>query len=194
MARPGSGIPSVLFVSEARDRHTAIHALRSSGYDVVDSPFATASHVVVATQLNLIVIDMASGRFSSGIELIRRLRNDADTVAIPIVALTIASRPQDHDIAIKAGADLVVDTPVVTASLESAVARLLSARPSRVAAAAAVPVRACPRCGGIIARRDRWPVLLTEMGLPPDNDRHQRMRYAAGWFCTDPACGYGELL
>ena len=51
--------------------------------------------------------------------------------------------------------------------------------------------RTCPQCRGLLKYRQKWPVLST---LEPDRrEPRDRLRYASGWFCSDPACEYQEL-
>jgi CheY-like chemotaxis protein len=68
----------------------------------------------------------------------------------------------------------------------------LSTRPteSRPRASLETP---CPSCGAAVAYRDRCPVLALQPVAPMDGDRRERLRYVAGWFCTNPSCEYCEL-
>lgn len=51
----------------------------------------------------------------------------------------------------------------------------------------------CPSCGAAVAYRDRCPVLALQPVGPKNGDRRERLRYVAGWFCTNPSCEYCEL-
>jgi two-component system, chemotaxis family, chemotaxis protein CheY len=55
-----------------------------------------------------------------------------------------------------------------------------------------VDVRTCPHCRGLLEYRQKWPVLSA---LQPDRrEPRDRLRYVSGWFCSDPACEYQELV
>jgi CheY-like chemotaxis protein len=179
-------------VSDADDRQTSLRTLRSSGYHVVEATWRATSDVVSDGHVDLVLIDIRARVFTRGMQLVRQFKHDGTTSHIPIVVLTGACRFRDKQIAIEAGASDVLEMPLSTASVKSVARRLLWAASSGVRPMP-ISVRACPRCGGVVVRRDRWPVLTSELGMLPDGERHQRMRYAAGWFCTDPVCGYAEL-
>ena len=52
--------------------------------------------------------------------------------------------------------------------------------------------RTCPQCRGLLEYRQKWPVLSA---LHPDRrEPRDRLRYVSGWFCSDPACEYQELV
>ena len=51
----------------------------------------------------------------------------------------------------------------------------------------------CPSCGAAVAYRDRCPILALQPVAPINGDRRERLRYVAGWFCTNPSCEYCEL-
>ena len=98
---------SVLLVNDAlEEREEYARILRISGYRAVEAAtFAAAYQIATKNSVDIVVTDVRIGGSISGLELTRRLRNDTRTAAVPIIVLTTVSRPQDGDIAIKAGAD-----------------------------------------------------------------------------------------
>jgi DNA-binding response OmpR family regulator len=89
----------------------------------------------------------------SGLELTRRLRKNQRTQAAGIIVLTTVSRPQDADVALKAGANRFLEKPVPAPILRAEIARLLAGsrelfsesrdRRHRANAAGAPPSRRC---------------------------------------------------
>ena len=69
----------------------------------------------------------------------------------------------------------------------------LSARPTNFRPRASLE-SPCPSCGAAVTYRDRCPVLALQPVAPINGDRRERLRYVAGWFCTNPSCEYCELL
>jgi DNA-binding response OmpR family regulator len=61
----------------------------------------------------------------TGLELTRRLRIHARTTTVPVIVLTDVSRPQDAELALEAGANLVLERPVWADVLRQRIARLL---------------------------------------------------------------------
>jgi CheY-like chemotaxis protein len=67
----------------------------------------------------------------TGLELTRRLRIHARTTSVPVIVLTDVSRPQDTEVALKAGANMVLERPVWADVLRQRIARLLLAAAPR---------------------------------------------------------------
>lgn len=68
----------------------------------------------------------------------------------------------------------------------------ISTRPTKARPRASLE-SPCPSCGAEVAYRDRRPVLALQPVAPMNGDRRERLRYVAGWFCTNPSCEYCEL-
>jgi hypothetical protein len=52
--------------------------------------------------------------------------------------------------------------------------------------------RTRPQFRGLLEYRQKWPVLSA---VEPDRrEPRDRLRYVSGWFCSDPACEYQELV
>lgn len=231
---------SVLLVNDAlEEREEYARILRISGYRAVEAAtFAAAYQIATKNSVDIVVTDVRIGGSISGLELTRRLRNDTRTAAVPIIVLTTVSRPQDGDIAIKAGADIFLEKPVPVPVLKAEIVRLLrlpllisqsvqtrqpssgrskpetltrSSKPKVDTARNRTyvrdnlhrrPIRShagfdvdspCPWCGATLEFRARCPILAVQTETPPNGDRRERLQYAAGWFCTNPSCDYGEL-
>ena len=118
---------SVLLVNEALDEHDPYaRTLRAYGYRVVKAPTSGAAHLIAITRpTDIVVTDVHITGSMSGLELTRRLRTHAQTTTVPIIVLTDVSRPQDADLALKAGANMVLERPVRADVLQAEIARLL---------------------------------------------------------------------
>jgi DNA-binding response OmpR family regulator len=229
-------------VNDAPDeREMYARALRASGDQTIEAATSIAAYQIATTKrLGIVVTDVHIAGSITGLELTRRLRNDARTSTVPIIVLTNVSRPQDGDIALKAGADTFLEKPVPGPMLKAEIVRLLArSRPfvseaahqrrqrsdarrrqtetSNASDVAEIPGTSidaldplsgrptksrqrtgldspCPWCGAALAYRDRSPVLVASQPVAPMNgERRERLRYLAGWFCTNPSCDYCEL-
>jgi DNA-binding response OmpR family regulator len=116
-----------LLVNEALDKHDPYaRTLRAYGYRVVKAPTSGAAHLIAITRAtDIVVTDAHITGSMSGLELTRRLRTHTRTTIVPIIVLTDVSRPQDADLALKAGANMVLERPVRADVLQAEIARLL---------------------------------------------------------------------
>jgi CheY-like chemotaxis protein len=232
--------PSILVVNAALDeREMYVRTLRACGYQAIEAAtFAVAYQIATTNRLDVVVTDVRIAGSMSGLELTRRLRNDPRTSTVSIIVLTDMSRPQDGDIALKAGADTFLEKPVPGLMLKAEILRLLArswrflteaarqrqqpharrrqTKPSNAACVAEIsdtptdgadpvsdrPTKSrqrnnldspCPLCGAALAYRNRFPVLAPQPAAPTNGDRRERLRYVAGWFCTNSSCDFGEF-
>ena len=118
---------SVLLVNEALDEHDLYaRTLRAYGYRVVKAPTSGVAHLIAITRpTDIVVTDAHLTGSMSGLELTRRLRTHTRTTTVPIIVLTDVSRPQDADLALKAGANMILERPVRADVLQTEIARLL---------------------------------------------------------------------
>ena len=118
---------SVLLVNEALDEHDLYaRTLRAYGYRVVKAPTSGAAHLIAITRpTDIVVTDVHITGSMSGLELTRRLRTHTRTTTVPIIVLTDVSRPQDADLALKAGANRVLERPLRADVLQAEIAHLL---------------------------------------------------------------------
>ena len=198
MATQVSLTPSVLLViGELREREMYTRTLRAAGYHVIEAQSSsTAYRIATLNPPDIIVTNVHLRASINGLELTRRLRNDQRTFAVGIIVLTIASRPQDTYLAIRAGASSVLEKPVPASILENEISLvLLTSRQmsSKSPAAGQCLYRAplshegrCPWCYSELIYRDRFPLLDSDFAAGTiDRDR---LRCLAGWFCANPAC------
>ena len=117
---------SALIVDDDDDARQLLRtALESSEMTVceaasVDEALAALDHA----SFNLIVSDIGMPD-RDGYSFIRALRERADGVSIPVVALTSCVRPEDHARALSAGFDLHLGKPALSSSLIPHLASLL---------------------------------------------------------------------
>ena len=211
--------PSVLLVSDAlEEREMYARILRASGYQAIEEATVGAAYRIATTsRIDIVATDVRIGGSMGGLELTRRLRNDERTSTVPIIVLTDVSRPQDGDVAVKAGANTFLEKPVADNVLKAQILRLL--RLSRPLGSPSLdasslqhhtdagspwddpanprqpigPRGPCPWCGAAIVYRDRWPVLLVEPGSLNNGKGRERLRYQPRWLCTRPSCDYVAL-
>ena len=119
--------PSVLLVNVLDEHDLYARTLRAYGYRVVKAPTSGAAHLIAITRpTDIVVTDVHITGSMSGLELTRRLRTHTRTTTVPIIVLTDVSRPHDADLALKAGANLVLERSVRADVLQGEIARLLS--------------------------------------------------------------------
>jgi two-component system cell cycle response regulator DivK len=94
-------------------------ATAADGQEALDKAFELLPDVILM-DLSLPKID--------GWEATRRLKQDARTKAIPVVALTAHALASAHDKAMEAGCDSVVTKPCLPRDLEAEVRRQLAGR------------------------------------------------------------------
>lgn len=93
--------------------------LEIEGYDVQACPDAERALEVLSEELpELILMDVALPGMD-GLELTRRLKSDARTSGIKIVALTAFAKNTDRDRVINAGCDGYIAKPINTRILSS---------------------------------------------------------------------------
>ncbi len=211
--------PSVLLVNDALDeRELYARTLRGSGYQAIEAAtFIAAYQIATTSRIDIVATDVRIGGSISGLELTRRLRNNERTSTVPIIVLTDVSRPQDGDVAVKAGANTFLEKPVPDNVLKAEILRLLRlsrplGSPSLDAASLQHhtdadslwdgsanprqrigPGGPCPWCGAAMVYRDRWPVLVAERGSLNNGNGRERLRYQPRWLCTRPSCDYFAL-
>jgi len=200
MAIRGPSTSSVLLVTDMpHEREIYASRLRTNGYRVFNAETSgTAYEVAIATPFDVVVTDVWIAGSIGGLELIRRLRQDPRTAAVLIIVMTSVSRQQDREVALKAGANKVLQKPVPVRVLTEEIVRLLipynpqSPDPLPFGSHERDP-RVCPQCVGILTYRHRWPMLTATLPAPGPREGRERLRYGSGWFCTNPACDYLEL-
>jgi DNA-binding response OmpR family regulator len=209
MATPGLLTSSILLVNDTfEERELYARTLRAAGHRVIIPEDSVAAYQIATTRPpDIVVTDVRITGSISGLELTRRLRSNQRTAAVGIIVLTIVSRPHDADVALKAGADTLLEKPVSGSLLKAAIERLLPGSVRKMSrclsqSAEASPAAAldhggvwsnthagtqkCPCCGDTIVYRERWPMLAS--GVTQEAVGRERLRYMSGWFCTNPDC------
>lgn len=118
--------PLVLVVEDYQDaREMYSEYLRFSGFDVIEAANGfEAIEQATAEMPDIILMDLALPRMD-GWEATRRLKADARTKDIPIVALTGHALPGFSDSAQKAGCDSFVTKPCLPDALVAEIQRML---------------------------------------------------------------------
>ena len=206
MATQDLRTPSILLVSNSVDeREVYTRALRASGYGVVNAATTGLAYQIAVTQpTDVVVTDGHCAGSMTGLELTRRLRIHTRTTTVAIIVITSERRRHDAELSIKAGADMFLQKPISGDVLREHVGRLLVAygrHPRRLSRthgflhsagddADSGNERTCPHCRGLMEYRYKSPILSA---VDPNNrEPRERLRYVAGWFCSDPACEYQE--
>jgi CheY-like chemotaxis protein len=124
---------SVLLVNDAvEDSNPYARTLRAYGYQVVKAATSvSAFQIAISKPTDIVVTDVRITGSMTGLELTRRLRLHPRTATVPIIVLTDGSRPQDAELALKAGANIVLERPVWADLLRQHIARLLMAAAPR---------------------------------------------------------------
>lgn len=123
-------IPSRVLVVEdnALNRRLAVDVLRAVGYEVAEAEGASEARVSLARGLpDLIVLDITL-RGTDGVALLRQLRADRRTRAIPIVATTALAMKRDRERILHAGFDAYLAKPFSPRVLRQVVGELLQRR------------------------------------------------------------------
>lgn len=126
-----SNLPlSVLLVSgssEQRERYAA--SLHEGGFSTVEAGTTSeAIRLALECPPTLIVTDVRPEGGDSGLDLIRRLKQDTRMRYVPVVALTSNVLTHDREIAAHAGCDLFLTTSCSPRTLSTIVAALLERR------------------------------------------------------------------
>jgi DNA-binding response OmpR family regulator len=88
---------------------------------------ATAIEAVTRTKPDLIILDIMLPGLS-GFEILRALREGADTAGLPVLVLTARGQARDQEAAFEIGADAYLTKPFSNADLLATVARLAKAQ------------------------------------------------------------------
>ena len=104
-------------------------ALRGKGYQLLEAADGQSAVDMIAREPpDFIVLDIQLPKVS-GLDVARRVRSDAATKNIPILAITAYAMKGDENRIIAAGCDAYLAKPVDTHELSVVVAQMLSQRP-----------------------------------------------------------------
>ncbi|HEY9750706.1 MAG TPA: response regulator [Allocoleopsis sp.] len=122
--------PLILAVDDDEDNLLLItQVLSLSNYS-----FITATNGLMALSMaeerlpDLILLDVMLPDLD-GAELVQRLRQNSQTVQIPVIAVTAMARQEDRDRLIAAGCNDYISKPYMVDDLEELIRRYLSPRP-----------------------------------------------------------------
>ena len=88
---------------------------------------ATAIEAVTRTKPDMVILDIMLPSLS-GFEILRALRDGAETAQLPVLMLTAKGQARDQEAAFEMGADAYLTKPFSNADLLATVARLAQAR------------------------------------------------------------------
>ena len=88
---------------------------------------ATAIEAVTHTKPDMVILDIMLPGLS-GFEILRALRDGAETAQLPVLMLTAKGQARDQEAAFEMGADAYLTKPFSNADLLATVARLAQAR------------------------------------------------------------------
>ncbi|TMB11443.1 MAG: response regulator [Chloroflexi bacterium] len=120
----------VLVVDDYEDsRELYGQYLRSRGYDVETAPDGDAAlRCALRRTCDIVVLDLALPKFD-GLYVLRMLRSNARTKAIPVIILSASVGPDVRARALEAGANKFVTKPCAPDELEDVLREVLAARP-----------------------------------------------------------------
>lgn len=118
--------PLILAVDDDEDDLLLI----TQALELFSFSFIAASNGLTAIQLaqtqkpDLILLDIVL-RGLSGIEVLRQLKSNPQTLTIPVIAVTVLARQEDRDRILSAGADAYMSKPYMVDDLDSLIRRHL---------------------------------------------------------------------
>lgn len=116
----------VLIVEDEHDNREILRAVVEEivGYEALIARDGAEGLILAADRRpDLILLDLMMPGLN-GFEVVRRLKGNAATRAVPVVAISALTRTRDRDEAIAAGADSYVDKPFDLFELAETIRRL----------------------------------------------------------------------
>lgn len=120
--------PTVLVADDYCANLTLFTLYLRREYEVVTATSAEQAAERIAQGVDAAVLDLNYQGSMTGFDLIRQLRADDRTAAVPTMALTAHASPEDRDACLAAGFDAYLSKPVMKAEMLQAVADLLASR------------------------------------------------------------------
>lgn len=104
--------------------------LERSGFDVsVTTTGREALELAQSAIPDILILDVMLPEMD-GYEVLRRLRADTRTTALPVLMLTAKGQREDRETAIACGADMFITKPFVNSELIAAVQELAAGEPA----------------------------------------------------------------
>lgn len=127
--RPGAAVPGTILLVEDNEDNRAVYTtiLRYYGFEVVEAPSAEEGiDLALQLQPGLILMDIGLPGID-GWEATRRLKSDARTSRIPVVALTAHALAEHRAMSFAAGCDGYLAKPIEPRDVLAEVRRYLLA-------------------------------------------------------------------
>jgi CheY-like chemotaxis protein len=122
-----AGEQILLVEDNPQNRRLAQFLLQSHGYTVYEATTGEAALELARTHRPALILMDLQLPGVDGYAVTRRLKADAATAAIPVVALTAYAMPGDRDKALAAGCDGYITKPIDTKGFPAAVQRYVAA-------------------------------------------------------------------
>ena len=116
----------LLVEDNPQNRRLAQFLLRPQGYMVYEATTGEEALELARTHLPALILMDLQLPGVDGYAVTRRLKADAATAAIPVVAMTAYAMPGDRDKALAAGCDGYITKPIDTRGFPAAVQRYLA--------------------------------------------------------------------
>jgi CheY-like chemotaxis protein len=124
--------PMVLIVDDVQDNRTIyVLFLKHSGFRIAEAENGEEALGKASALLPDVIVMDLSLPVMDGWEATRRLKRDARTKKIPVIALTGHALPEHARAAREAGCDLVITKPCLPDQLMDAIRRILDAPKTR---------------------------------------------------------------
>ena len=99
--------------------------MRVSGFRVVKSHLSSPALQIISNEMpDVVILDIMMPEMS-GLEVLRFLRQDPKTAAIPVVVVSAKSMPSDIQTGLDAGASIYLTKPVGFLDLRNAIDRVI---------------------------------------------------------------------
>jgi two-component system chemotaxis response regulator CheY len=119
----------ILIVEDYADiREMYATFLRENGFEVIEAADGLQAIAQSAAAFDLAVVDLSLPQLS-GIEVIRRFRQEPALAKVPIISITAQSSARARADARAAGANLSLDKPCLPDELLAAIRKLLESTP-----------------------------------------------------------------
>jgi CheY-like chemotaxis protein len=137
----------LLVEDNPQNRRLAQYLLQSHGYRVYEAPTGEAALELARTHRPALILMDLQLPGVDGYAVTRRLKADAATAAIPVVALTAYAMQGDREKAVAAGCDGYITKPIDIKAFPAAVQRYLAAAREHGGRAGDGTSGADPGCG-----------------------------------------------
>lgn len=119
--------PQTILIVDDNEANVALleYLLTANGYEVRSTASAEGALVSIAQHKPALILTDIQLPGASGLELMARLKSDALTADIRIIAISAFAMPADEQLALEAGCDGYVAKPINTRTFPSLVAEII---------------------------------------------------------------------